>query len=255
LALPDGKAHPDARAAAVEAAGGIAYWQADLEAAREWYGEALELARATGDERSIANALYNMSFTFTMVHEDQVQARDLAREAVAIYRRLGDEVGVARSLWGEANTYYFFGDFTGGIGLAEEALEIFRRVGDRFMTGWTLYMIALYKLNSDREGMRADLEEALPLFTEIEDKSGYALIFDAFAALYWLEGDVKRAVRLAGYASFIEASTGTGLAKINRDFAGFYPTDLTADPELAAIYVEGQQLSLEEATRLALERG
>ena len=254
LALRGGSDHPDARAAALEAAGGIAYWQADIVPARAWYSEALELARATGDDARIANAIYNMTFTFEMEHEDMVQSRALAQEAVGIYRRLGDEAGIGRALWGLANSYYFFRDFAGGLGFARESLEIFRRVNDRFMVGWSLYILAVYNMQLDRSQVRAPLEEALPLFTAIEDKSGYALIFDAFAALDWTEGDVKRAVRLAGYASATEASTGTGLAKMTREFANFYPTTLTDDPELASVFAEGQRLTVEQATELALGR-
>ena len=51
-----------------------------------------------------------------------------------------------------------------------------------------------------------------------------------------------------------EASAGTGLARMNREFAGFYPATLTSDPELAAAFAEGQQLTLEQATELALMR-
>jgi predicted ATPase/class 3 adenylate cyclase len=254
LALPGSTDYPDARSAALEAAGGIAYWQAELLPARAWYGEALELARASGDQARIANAIYNMTFTFSMEQEDMVQSRALAQEAVDIYRKLGDEAGVGRALWGLANSYYFFREFAGGISIANEALEIFRRVGDRFMTGWSLYIIATYNMNLDRTLVRPGLEEALPLFTEFDDKSGYALIFDGFAALEWTEGDVARAVRLAGYASAIEATTGTGLAKLTREFAGFFPATLTDDPELAAAFAEGQRLTVEQATELALRR-
>jgi predicted ATPase/class 3 adenylate cyclase len=254
LAMPGAPQYPDLRAAALEAAGGIAYWQADLVPARAWYEEALVIARASGDESRIANAIYNVTFTFTFEHEDQVQAQNLAGEAVAIYRRLGDEAGIGRALWGLANSYYFFRDFAGGIDIARESLEIFRRVGDRFMIGWSLYILAVYNITLDPAAVRETLEEALPLFTEIEDKSGYALIFDAFAALDWMEGNVKRAVRLAGYASATEASTGTGLAKMTRDFAGFFPTTLTEDPELAAAFAEGQRLTVGQATELALGR-
>jgi predicted ATPase/class 3 adenylate cyclase len=254
LALPGGTEFPDARRAALEAAGGIAYWQADILPARAWYGGALKLARASGDEAAIANAIYNMTFTFEMERKDMEESRALAQEAVEIYRRLGDEAGIGRALWGLANSYYFFRDFAGGVDIAREALEIFRRVGDRFMIGWSLYILATYNMNLDRAAVRADLEEALPLFTAIEDKSGYALIFDAFAALEWAEGDVKRAVRLDGYASATERSTGTGLAKMTREFAGFFPTTLTNDPELAAVHAEGQQLTLEQATALALHQ-
>jgi tetratricopeptide (TPR) repeat protein len=254
LALPHSTDHPDARGAALEAAGGIAYWQGDLDRARRWYEEAVTIARASRDEARIANALYNLASSSNFQHADQVRARALAQESIEIYRRLGDEAGMGRSLWALANTFYFFGDLAGGMDVADEALAIFRRLGDRFMTGWALYMIALNSLTLDPTATRQALEEALPFFTEIEDKSGYALIFDAFAALYWTERDVKRAVRLAGYSSAIEASAGTGLAKMNREFAGFYPETLTSDPELAAAFAEGQQLTLEQATALALGR-
>ena len=254
LAIPGSAEYPAARQAAFEAAGGIAYWQADIIAARTWYAEALDLARAGDDERAIANAIYNMTFTFEMEHEDMVQSRALAQEAVEIYRRLGDEAGIGRALWGLANSYYFFRDFAGGVDIAREALNIFRRVGDRFMIGWSLYILATYNMQLDRSAVRGGLEEALPLFTEIDDKSSYALIFDAFGALDFAEGDVKRAVRLHGYASATESLTGTGLAKMTRDFAGFFPATLTSDPELAAAYADGQRLSLEEATALALHR-
>jgi tetratricopeptide (TPR) repeat protein len=255
LALPKSGEFADARAEALEAAGGIAYWQGDLLSGRTWYQEAVELARASGDPRRIANAVYNVGFTFTLEREDQLQARSLAQEGLDLYRELGDEAGIGRTLWALANTYYFFGDFAGGLSLVDEALEIFRRIGDRFMMGWSLYMRGLYLLSSDRAEMRRSLEEALPLFTEIDDKSGYALIFDAFAALYFTEGDVERAVRLAGFADATERSTGTGLAKMNRDFAGFYPRTLIADPATAAAYAEGQQLTVEQATALAVGPG
>jgi tetratricopeptide (TPR) repeat protein len=252
--MADSQRHLDLRAAALEAAGGIAYWQADLVPARAWYEEAVEIARASGDESRIANAIYNVGFTFTLEHEDQLQAQNLARESVEIYRRLGDEAGIGRALWGLANSSYFFKDFQGGIETAQEALEIFRRVGDRFMIGWCLYMLGVYNLTIDRSAMRAALEEALPLFTEIEDKSSYALIFDAFGALYFIEGDVERAVRLGGYASATEASAGTGLAKMNREFANFYPETLLGDPDLAAAYAEGQGMTVEQAIEVALGR-
>jgi predicted ATPase/class 3 adenylate cyclase len=245
---------PDVRAAALEAAGGIAYWQADMEPSRAWYRESLELARASGDEARIANALYNVSFTFSLISEDQEQARDNAQEAVEIYRRLGDQAGIGRSLWALANAYYFFGDFATGIPIAQEALQIFLRLGDRFMTAWAQYMLALFHLQVDRGEMRRLLEATLPIFEETDDKSGYALLFDGFATLEWAEGDVPRAMRLSGYAAASERSAGTGLAKLNREFAGFIPEKLMDDPALAMAYAEGQQLSLEQITALALHR-
>jgi predicted ATPase len=254
LAGPTPGVDPEVRAAALEAAGGIAYWQADMPASRAWYAEALALARTAGDDARTANALYNMSFTFSLGRYETEEARAIASEAVELYRRVGDEAGIGRALWGLANTYYFDSRDSSGIASAEEALQIFRRLGDRFMTAWSLYMIGLFNLPIDHTAVRRNFEEALPLFTETGDKSGYGLIFDGFATLEWAAGDVPRAVRLAGYAAAEEQSAGTGLARVNREYARFFPETLTSDPELAEAYAEGQRLTLEQATDLALHR-
>jgi predicted ATPase/class 3 adenylate cyclase len=254
LAMPETKDLPDARAAALEGGGGMAYWQADMPAARAWYDEALELARGSGDLSRIANAIYNLGFTYGLNREDADRARELSTEAVELYRKLGDEDGIARAEWGLATTEFFFRDYQRGIGLANHALEIFRRHGDQFMTGWALYILALCNLTIDREAMRRYLEEALPIFVGSGDKSGYSLIIDGFATLEWADGDIPRALRLAGYAAATERSTGTGLAEWNREFAGFHPETLTDDPASAALFAEGQSYELDQAMAVALHR-
>ncbi len=257
LTLPGSEAVPDARAAALEAAGGIAYWQADMDAARLWYGEALDLARTSGDLGRIANAVYNMAFTYSFSElspENAARAREIATEAVDLFRQLGDEGGTGRALWGLSTVEFFNRDYPRSLELASEALEIFRRLGDRFMTGWALYMLAGSSLTTDKDAMRRYLEEALPIFVENDDKSGYGLLFDGFATLEWANGNVELALKLAGYAAATERSTGTGLAEMNREFAGFYPESLISERGNAATFAEGQRLSLEQATALALHR-
>jgi predicted ATPase/class 3 adenylate cyclase len=257
LALPGSSDVPDARAAALEAAGGIAYWQADMDAARVWYGEALALARASGDLSRIANAVYNMAFTysFSALNEEDVEhAREIATEAVDLFRQLGDEGGTGRALWGLSTVEFFYRNYPRSIELASEALEIFRRLGDRFMTAWALYLLAGSSLTTDKDAMRRYLEEALPIFVANEDKSGYALLFDGFATLEWANGNVDLALKLAGYAAATERSTGTGLAEMNREFAGFYPESLISERANAASFAEGQHLDLDQATALALHR-
>ena len=122
------------------------------------------------------------------------------------------------------------------------------------MTGWSLYLLAGSNLTIDKDLMRRYLEEALPIFVENDDKSGYALLFDGFATLEWANGNVALALQLAGYAAAAERSTGTGLAELNREFAGFYPETLVGEPANAAAFAEGQHLDLEQATALALHR-
>jgi hypothetical protein len=134
----------------------------------------------------------------------------------------------------------------------DEALVIFRALGDRFMIAWTLYMQGLTYLNTDRDQLQEVLAEALGIFRETDDVSGYALVFDAFAAAAHFEGDTIRAMRLAGYAAATEKLAGGGLGALNRSYAGFLPEQLMETPEYAAAYAEGQQVDLDRAVRLAL---
>ena len=103
--------HPAARLHALEAAGGLAYWQSDGDAAERWYTEALELARAAGDPAGEANALYNLTFAAVYAAgrtpaEGDEQAREHGLGALEIYRRLGDRPAEARALWAISNTYW-----------------------------------------------------------------------------------------------------------------------------------------------------
>ena len=53
-----------ARAKARAGAGGIAWWQEDIAAARRFYEEALAIERRLGDPARIADALYNPAFVW-----------------------------------------------------------------------------------------------------------------------------------------------------------------------------------------------
>jgi predicted ATPase/class 3 adenylate cyclase len=253
LALPDTRDFPEARERALEAAGGIAYWQGDSDAARVWYQETLDIARARGDERAEANALYNLTFTFAWQPEAQEEARRVAQESLAVNQRLGDQHGIGRALWAVASTYYFDSDWDRSAEIIEQALEIFREIGDRFMLGWGLYMRALIRTKIAPDLVRADLTEAYEIFQETDDVTGYVLVFDAFAAAAHAVGDDVTAARLAGFATTTEHLAGSGLGAANRELAKFDPESLRAnDPRFAAEFAIGQRMELADAERIAL---
>ncbi len=117
LALP-GCDDEELRLRALDAAGGLAYWNNDQTRARQRYEEALAIKRARGDPAAIAEALYNLSFTY-LFHEDSASGERLAREAVELYAAAGDRVGLARARWGLANIEY-----AKGSGGAPEAYDL-----------------------------------------------------------------------------------------------------------------------------------
>jgi predicted ATPase/class 3 adenylate cyclase len=253
LALPDAREFPEAREAALEAAGGIAYWQGDTDAARVWYQETLDIARARHDERAEANALYNMTFTYAWQTDAQDEARRVAEESLAVNKRLNDKLGIGRALWAVASTYYFESDRSRAAELNDEALALFREIGDRFMTGWTLYMRALIEMESDLAAAREDLVEAYQLFRATDDITGYVLVFDAFAAAAHATGNDSAAARLSGFATATEHLAGSGLGAANRELAGFDPDTLRVEStEFAADFATGQRMELADVERLAL---
>jgi len=261
LALPSAQARDAVRLAALDAAGGIAYWQADMEPARRWYEEERSLARELGDAIGEANAIYNLSFTYSFSREDAAKARELATDARDRYRKLGDRHAEARAIWAIVNSVLFdvgndvpvTADVEEAVAAAMAAIPVFRELNDRFMLGWSLYTFGMLKsILGDPDAARETYHESIGLFKETNDLTGYALVLDGFAALEWAAGDRDRAMRLAGAATAIGDVAGVGLAQRNREIAEFFPQDLLGEAMLADAYEAGQRLSPEEAVRLAL---
>ena len=261
LALPSGQAHTATRLLALEAAGGIAYWQADMDASRRWYGEQRALAAELNDPRGEADAVYNLSFTYSVGREDPATGRALATEARARYQAIGDRHAEARALWAVVNSYVFDEASDEAVrastdeaaASAREAIPIFRELNDRFMLGWSLYTYGLLlNIRAERKEAREAFHESLTLFQETNDLTGYALVLDGYAALEWADGHRDHAMRIAGAAAKLQDLTGVGLAQRNRDIAQFFPQDLLSEAPLADAYAEGQQLTPEQAVAVAL---
>ena len=262
LDVPGGSGPPELRANALGAAAGLAYWQADVLRSRAWYEAEIEQRRQLGDRRGLAEALYGLSFTYSFASAENIVDRDTAQsfvtEAMGIFEELGDRHGVARCKWAVANIIWGFGtELEQAMELAGEALAVFRELDDRFMIGWSTYTIALYHLRRDAEGdldrAEARLAEALEVFAEADDVTGYALVLDALALLALRRGDRERAARLSGGVAGLERQTGTGLNLPNREIMGFDPHVLREDPALVTIWAEGEQTPFKDLVDYALE--
>lgn len=255
LAVPGTDRYPELLLRALDAAGGIAYWQADLEQAMAWYEAEEEVARQLGDAKAEAEALYNQAMSIAIDADQAKRARDLAEKALARFRELGDRHGEGRALWAIVNTGVFGVDTDDLLRAAEETTAIFREVDDSFMLAWALYTSAIpYLQAQDVASARAALAEALEIFRATNDVSGYALVLDGFASLEWRAGDRDRAMRIAGAAAALQDFTGVGLAQRNREVAEFFPEDFMRELPLAEAYREGQKLTTEQAIRLALRQ-
>jgi predicted ATPase/class 3 adenylate cyclase len=265
LALPHAAAHPEARADALSAAAGLAYWRADAERARDLYVAEIEARTALGDRAGLAEANYGISFTYSVLDLSNPDTAEHSMRyitaALDIYKELGDDAGLGRCEWALANVLWGTKNTPEARVRALHALELFEAIGDQFMIGWASYTAGLAELTVDQEAggsveSRAAasrrFEQAIRTFREAGDLSGYTLVLDALAVLAFRDGDRERSARLTGVVSHLEQSSGTALNPWNRGVLDFDPEELRADPALAEELAIGAAMSAEEAVAYAL---
>jgi predicted ATPase/class 3 adenylate cyclase len=261
LAMPSDSVDPGARALALEGAGGVAYWMADMALARRYYEECLAIRRELGDPRAIGEALYNLGFTIVyggLTEQNIRRAREVFEEALGTFRRLDDQGAIARALWAIGNARYMVGDYENVIAPLREGLAIQRRLGNRFDVAWSRFMEGLTLLNLGRtEGVGAAFEEALSILVEAKDTSGIPLVLWGFSALSTLQGDGQRATRLAGAAAAVEEVSGSGLIAVQEDLAQWdrRRRDLVDPDDHDRLWEEGKAMSTEDAVAYARQEG
>jgi len=252
LALTAPPALDDIRLAALEAAGGICYWQGDFIDAGKRYAEVLEIRRGRSEPGPLAEALYNLSFIELFGNADTARAEELGREALELYRGLGDRPGIAKAQWELANVARDRHDVQAARGFLAEAIPALRSLEDAFLLGWALFTSAQVEARAgDLELSHARYLEALGIWVDAGDRSGIVLVLDGLAIDALLEGDPERAARLSGAVAALEKSTGTGLNPANRVIFGFDPAVLRDDPGTSAAWQDGTQLTEAEAIAYA----
>jgi tetratricopeptide (TPR) repeat protein len=257
LALP-ALVPPAIHARAHEAAGGLAWWAGDMARVQREYEEAVRLAREVGEPRLLADALYNLSFPYSVsgTPPDSQIGAAFVDEAVGLYRGLGDEVGLARAVWALGNVQYFAGDFERVRGTFTEALTLSRKVGDTFMTAWALHMLGSAEVHTGHlVASWMHLREAIGMMRAAGETTGLVLALDDFGDLAAAAGDIARAARLEGAARSLEDATGTRLAGISARLMARSGRSAAALPpdEIARFAAEGSALTLDAAVELALD--
>jgi predicted ATPase/class 3 adenylate cyclase len=259
FALPSAQAQPPLlRAAAEGAAGSIAYWRGDYPLTHRHYKAALEAARDSGDQRTLAEALNN--FAFAPVPGDNMvlgtkAGRPYLEEALGLYENLGDNVGVAHVHWALAMADIVEPDFAAARSHLEESLRRNRAAADTFGIGWDLHMIGLVDATERQpNAAAARFREGLDIFVASGDRGGILLLIADFAVLASHRGETERYWRLSGAVNAERLRTGTDLilSPIN-ELKWQVPDRPTDDSDAARWWAEGERLSTEEAITLALE--
>ena len=255
LALPPGD--PRTRLRALEAAGGLTYWMADMAAAERYYGEEYDLAGSLADKAERAKAAYNLSFVYLVAQTDFPQAERLLEEALEIQRGSGDRAAIGRTAWALAALYgegwqRSREDVLKAQQLTREALEQHRSLGNRFDIAWDLHSAGLVELRlGNLDDTVAPLREAIEIFVEAGDSSGIVLLLSDLAELAKARGDREREATLVGAWTALSQRTGVGLASLWGTTEGRMVAS-SVPAEVRPAFERGLAMKTEEAIAYAL---
>jgi predicted ATPase/DNA-binding SARP family transcriptional activator len=154
------------RAEALHAAGSLAYLQSDPAGATDLYVHALELRRALGDVKGMAETLNGLGVA-SMDLGDYRRAQSYLEESVALRTEVGDTFGTHAPLANLASIAKYHGEYAHATELYERALAIQRQFGH--IHGILISLDNLAQLWGERGeyGRAAELnQEALSLARE-----------------------------------------------------------------------------------------
>ena len=233
---------------------GTLYWQGKWPDAMGPYTDALALYREFGDESDVAEALYNLSFTYAFT-EDFDKAEELLQESLGLSERLGDRIGIGRAYWGLGNMVSFRSDWDALTDYMHRATTEFEALDRPFDLGWSYFMNGYgFALSGETTDARRYLLKAMDIFAAVLDVSALTLILEMYALVLVKEGDGLRAAQLAGAAHRLKADTGVGIGDVSfNQYPELNEFLNAADEKTEEAYQEGHRLSVEDAIALARE--
>jgi tetratricopeptide (TPR) repeat protein len=217
--------------------------------------ELVPAARATGQDRLLAQALFSLAQTKPAPEGDQPEElRELLEESVRRFRAAGDDWGVALALIPLGDLALLAGDLQGARGMHEEVLRHATAIGDDHMTAQAYDQLAFDALlASDLAGARTELCRAAALHRGLHDREGTAYTLEGFAALAVTMQQPELAARLMGAADHARRLVGVVVWPFVRPLLARLQTFVRAStPGYDAAFAEGALLEPEQALDLAV---
>lgn len=205
-----------------------------------------------GDVRLRAWARYFEAMLRWSVEDQPTLVAAILGETLAVFEELQDDLGRAYTLWPAS---LLAGDAATARAHADRSEALFRTLGAPFGLGHCLEGRALIELaTGDAAAPCGPLDEALTIFSDMDNRGCTAHALEATAAVLVERGDLFDAGRLVGAAAALRREVGQdhrawereGLARTERAFA-----DAPASIDLDGARQEGRRLTLQEAVVLA----
>ena len=257
LALPGAEAPTTNRLQAIVAAGGIAYWRGDVEAATRYYEEELRLATLLGDRVAEADAHYNLMFARNM-NENNEAAKAHRETARRLFEELGDERGLARTIWSKGTLTMAGGDPAAAMPYFHEAVKAFEQTGDAWYHAMGVGSLAWgsFALDETRDAARWGTQ-SLVEYHALRDTSTTTITL-APAARIALTGGMpeEAAILLGAFGNLCEVyGVRPPVGVMYLFLAGNVEErtrQLLGAEEMAEAMDRGRRLTLDEAVHLAV---
>jgi non-specific serine/threonine protein kinase len=246
------------RARALDAAAGLALYQADYGASKALMEEALALYRELGDREGIAAGLTDLGLVAVLGERDDIPLPAVLAELGELKPELKNRNTLAYLLMLEGLIALSRGDPEHSVALHEQSLELFREIGNTQGVITCLGHLGLLALiRGDYESAPTLLRESLRLAWELDYKQSVQHCLYTLACVTACREQPVRAARLWGAVESMEEDYGAHLTPIILSLTN-YEGHLSrgrsqlGEEGFAVAWAGGKAMSLGEAIEYAL---
>ena len=246
------------RARALNAAAGLALYQADYGASKALMDEALALYRELGDKEGIAAGLTDLGLVAVLGQQDDIPLPAVLEELGELKRGLKNRNTLAYLLMLEGMMAMSRGDLEHSVTLHERSLELFREIRNTQGIITCLGHLGLLALiRGDYESAPILLRESLRLAWELDYKQSIQHCLYTLACVTACREQPVRAARLWGVVEGMEEAYGAHLTPIILSLTNYEGhlsrgSSQLGEEEFAVAWAGGKAMSLGQAIEYAL---
>jgi predicted ATPase/DNA-binding XRE family transcriptional regulator len=234
--------------------GNTALSRGDLRLAARLYEESHELRRELGDPHDVAMAVNNMAIAAIELG-DLPRAAGLLDEAVALAREHRDAAGLVTTLINVGIVARRQGEHERASSALRESLLLARDLGNERASAMALTNLGhVERADGREEKARRNYAEGLATFTRLGDPRGVAMCLEGLAATAAMRGYPGLAARLYGAVAALCKRRGFVLAPIH-DAVRAEVQEAMGEAAFESAWSAGGRLSVGAATREALRAG
>jgi len=233
----------------------------DIQAAVARDEESVSLAREVEDPWPLAGSLIRLGDDLKAKGTDVAAARRSLEEGVAVARRVGDKMLLSEGLRELGSLYYGLGNLTAAASLIEEAIAEARAIGSIFSVALALSeLVVISCLQNDPAKAKGYCLELWAFCKEMASPFAFVFALIVFGVEACFGGEPGKGARLLAATDILVRQQGVILTSAEGSpFVKVYKQALEkAQAQLGpvafeAAWVEGQQMTMEQALALATE--